>query len=87
MEYDIKYNNELEKYAKKHKLWISNELFRNNGTLYKHFLDKDEVYNGVVVKNGSKIIIETYCKSIIKDDELLMMIKEEMRELKLRSIL
>jgi hypothetical protein len=85
--HDMKYNNELEKYAKAHKLWISNEFFTNNGTRYKDFLDKDIVYNGVVVKSGHKTIIEAYSKSIIKDDELLMMIKEEMRELKLISIL
>jgi len=87
MEYDIKYNNELDKYAKKHKLWISNEFFTNNGTRYKDFLDKGAVYNGIVVKSGHTTIIEAYSKSIIKDDELLMKIKEEMRELKLRSIL
>ena len=83
----MKYNNELDKYAKAHKLYICNELFSNKGDRYKDFLDKGVVYNHVVVKIGSKTIIEVYCKSIIKDDELLMMIKEEIRELKLKSIL
>jgi len=83
----MKYNNELDKYAQAHKLHICNELFSNNGSNYKDFLDEGVVYNHVVVKIASKTIIEAYCKSIIKDDELLMMIKEEVRELKLKSIL
>jgi hypothetical protein len=85
--YDMKYNNELDKYARAHKLHICNELFSNKGDRYKNFLDEGVVYNYVVVKKDSKIIIEAYSKSIINDDELLIMIKEEMRDIKLKSIL
>jgi hypothetical protein len=85
-------DSELDKYAKKHKLYIVNHSFKNEkyNHDYKDFLDDGVDYNGVLVKQGDKKIIEAYTKQqngLIKDSSLLMMIKEEIRDIKLKSIL
>jgi hypothetical protein len=78
---------ELDKFARKHNLYINNEFFMNIGEYYKDFLDKDMIYNHILVKSGSDTIIEIYSKEVIKDEELLIMIKKELRQIKLKSII
>lgn len=71
--YDMKYNNDLDKYAKKHKLYISNELMS----------EKQDVLNHVIVKWKNKTIIDIKTKGIMDDDKLLNMIKREINLIEL----
>ena len=76
--YDMKYNNELDKYAKQHKLYISNELMseRNDYSVWS-------VVNKVIVKWKDITIIDIKTKGIINDDELLKLIKREINLIEL----
>ena len=71
--HNIKYNNELDKYAKQYKLYISNELMS----------EKQDVLNHVIVKWKNKTIIDIKTRGIIGDDKLLNMIKREINLIEL----
>jgi hypothetical protein len=90
--YDMKYNNELDKYARTHKLYISNELksvdpeytFENTKQV-KSFLTKHAVtvVNHVIVKWKDITIVDIQTKGVIEDDELLKLIKREINLIEL----
>lgn len=95
--YNMKYNNELDKYAKAHKLYISNELksvdpeyiFKHNASI-RSFLKNQgligaysTVVNHVIVKWKDETILEVVTKGVIDDDDLLKMIKREINLIKL----
>ena len=71
--HDIKYDNELDKYAKRYKLYISNEL---------KSVDNDAV-NHVTVKWKDITIVDIKTRGIMKDKELLKHIKRKINLIQL----
>jgi hypothetical protein len=85
-QYNMKYDNDLERYAIKHKLWISNELKHNQGEHFDENYDKGVILNYITVKLKDKTILRLVERGIIKDEDLLSKIKEVVREIKLNTL-
>ena len=57
-QFDIKYNNELDRYARKHKLYIINELKHNQGNHFNVEYDEGIILNYVTVRIKEEIILK-----------------------------
>jgi len=87
----MKYNNALEAYGRKHKLYIVNELRHNQGDYYDATFDSGIVLNYIKVyqykgTKKEKLILRLTERGIIHDDELLPKIKEIIREATINNI-
>lgn len=78
---NIKYGDEMDNYCKIHNLYIDERLeSRNTSGRNGNIVIK------TTVKYKDKVIIDIESKSIIKEEELLTMIKEKIREIKLNQL-
>lgn len=78
---NIKYGSEMDNYCKIHKLHIDERLeSRNISGRNGNIIIK------ITVKYKDKVIIDIESKSILKEGELLAMIKQKIREIKLNQI-
>ena len=78
---NIKYGSEMDKYCKLHNLYIDERLeSRNTSGRNCNIVLK------ITVKYKNEVIIDIESKSILKEEELLTMIKEKIREIKLNQI-
>lgn len=78
---NIKYGSEMDNYCKIHNLYIDERLeSRNTSGRNGNIVVK------TTVKYKHKVIIDIETKSIIKEDELLSMIKGKIREIKINQI-
>lgn len=87
----MKYDNDLDKFANHHNLYISQSFLTNSGRYLREDLPKDKVYVETIVKSGSEVIYLSYTEYNYSDDQLLQIIRgifnQKERENKLNQLL